>query len=125
MTVPQVLSLAATALSMLACVKATTEAYMHTTCLSEDCSQFPGVIVFEMTDVGYAGALADDLQKQAANETGSLKPAHSYVPWITVNGVALGGAFEQLQIFICAAYLGDRYDCALRDGAHAVGMATC
>ena len=55
-----------------------------------------------------AGAMADELQKKAADETASLRPPHSYVPWITVNGIALGGAFEQLQIFICAAYLGDR-----------------
>lgn len=57
-----------------------------------------------------AGAMADELQKQAAEETTSLRPAHTYVPWVTVNGIALGGAFEQLQIFICAAYLGNRWD---------------
>ncbi len=45
----------------------------------------------------------------AAEETASLKPAHTYVPWITVNGIAIGGAFEQLQTFICASYLGERY----------------
>ena len=60
--------------------------------------------------VEYTGSMADELQKHAANETASLRPPHSYVPWITVNGVALGGAFEELQIFTCAAYLGDRYD---------------
>ena len=58
--------------------------------------------------VSDAGQMADELQEKAAEETASLKPAHTYVPWITVNGIALGGAFEQLQTFICAAYLGDR-----------------
>ena len=52
--------------------------------------------------------MADELQQKAAEETASLRPAHTYVPWVTVNGIALGGAFEQLQTFICAAYLGDR-----------------
>lgn len=54
--------------------------------------------------------MADELQKKAAEETASLRPAHTYVPWVTVNGIALGGAFEQLQTFICAAYLGNRCD---------------
>ena len=99
-----------------------TDAYMHTTCLSEDHLQRLGVMVFEVVDVGYAGALGDNLQKQAADETGSLRPPHSYVPWITLNGVALGGAFEHLQIFICAAYLGDRYDGALLAGAPGLGI---
>lgn len=55
------------------------------------------------------GDLGDRLQQLAANETAGLKPAHTYVPWVTVNGIALGGAFEQLQTFICTAYTGDRY----------------
>ena len=52
--------------------------------------------------------MADDLQKQAAEETASLTPPHTYVPWVTVNGITVGGALDQLQTFICAAYLGDR-----------------
>ena len=55
-----------------------------------------------------AGQMADDLQKQAAEETASLIPPHTYVPWVTVNGITVGGALDQLQTFICAAYLGDR-----------------
>lgn len=53
--------------------------------------------------------MADELQKWAGEETANLKPPHSYVPWVTVNGIPLGGAYEQLQTFICAAYLGERY----------------
>ena len=55
------------------------------------------------------GQMAVELQNKAAEETASLKPAHTYVPWVTVNGIAVGGAFEQLQTFICASYLGERY----------------
>ncbi|KAA6423972.1 MAG: hypothetical protein FRX49_05931, partial [Trebouxia sp. A1-2] len=55
----------------------------------------------------YTCQMAVELQKKAAEETASLKPAHTYVPWVTVNGIAIGGAFEQLQTFICASYLGE------------------
>ena len=58
--------------------------------------------------VMFAGQLGDQLQQQAANETASLKPAHSYVPWVTVDGIPIGGAYEQLQTFICADYKGQR-----------------
>ena len=68
------------------------------------------VTVLKIIPCGHTGALADDLQRQAAHATGSLRPPHSYVPWVTVNGIPIGGAYEQtLQVFICAAYLGDRY----------------
>ncbi len=56
-----------------------------------------------------AGQMAVELQTKAAEETASLKPAHTYVPWVTVNGIPVGGAFEQLQTFVCASYLGERY----------------
>lgn len=58
--------------------------------------------------VMFVGRLGDQLQRQAANETASLRPAHSYVPWITVDGIPIGGAYEQLQTFICADYKGQR-----------------
>ena len=135
MTVHQVLSLAATALSTLSCVKGfqwsifsgdaqsctagvlCQSLWRRLICIQHSFqkthTQCPGVTVFDLVNLGYAGAMADELQKQAADETASLRPPHSYVPWITVNGIALGGASEQLQTFICAAYLGDRYDHAL------------
>lgn len=73
----------------------------------ESCAQEASVDYSAIQDCT-SGQMADELQEKAAEETASLKPAHTYVPWITVNGIALGGAFEQLQTFICAAYLGDR-----------------
>ena len=65
-----------------------------------------------------AGELGDKLQHQAANETAGLKPAH------TVNGIALGGAFEQVQMFVCAAYQGKRYVIARHDEMLAIRGCT-
>lgn len=56
------------------------------------------------------GEQGDKLQQQAANETAGLRPPHSYVPWVTVDGIPIGGAYEQLQTFICANYKGKRPD---------------
>lgn len=85
--------------------------HLRLTCCYKTDLQCLGVRVLEVIPCGHTGPLADDLQRQAAEETGSLKPPHSYVPWVTVNGIPLGGTYDQtLQIFICAAYLGDRYD---------------
>ena len=35
------------------------------------------------------GQLGDSLQRLAAQRTGSLKPAHKWVPWVVVNGTPL------------------------------------
>ena len=65
--------------------------------------------VIESVCAVLAGDLGDKLQQQAANETAGLIPQHSYVPWITVDGIPIGGAYEQLQTFVCVNYRGKRY----------------
>jgi interferon, gamma-inducible protein 30 len=49
------------------------------------------------------GSEGDELELEAAKETGDLDPKHTFVPWVVVNGVALGGAFEDLERYICVA----------------------
>ena len=49
------------------------------------------------------GEEGDELELEAAKETAALIPGHTFVPWITGNGVALGGAFEDLERYICVA----------------------
>lgn len=49
------------------------------------------------------GEEGDALELAAAKETGALIPKHTFVPWVVVNGVALGGAFEDLDRYVCAA----------------------
>jgi len=49
------------------------------------------------------GSQGDELELKAAKETGALDPKHTFVPWVVVNGIALGGAFEDLERYICVA----------------------
>lgn len=74
---------------------------------AEPCAKDAGIDYAAIQNCS-SGQMADDLQKQAAEETASLTPPHTYVPWVTVNGITVGGALDQLQTFICAAYLGVR-----------------
>ena len=50
-----------------------------------------------------AGELGSSLVRSAAVETAQLDPPHTYVPWVVVNGVALGDAYPYLRSFICVA----------------------
>ncbi len=50
-----------------------------------------------------AGDLGAELVHVAANETASLHPAHTYVPWVVVEGVAIGSAHPFLRQFVCVA----------------------
>lgn len=55
-----------------------------------------------------AGAQGDELEREAAQETAALDPPHTYVPWVTVQGIPLGGAFEDVRRYICVAFTGKR-----------------
>ncbi len=55
-----------------------------------------------------AGKQGDELDAQAKAATDALQPAHTYVPWVVVNGVPLGADYGALKSVICAAYAGDR-----------------
>ena len=57
-----------------------------------------------------AGDLGVELEVEAAAVTAALHPPHVYVPWVTVNGVAIGQGYQFLLTFVCAAYTGDRCD---------------
>ena len=36
-------------------------------------------------------------------ETAELDPPHTYVPWVVVDGVAIGDAYSYLRSFVCVA----------------------
>jgi interferon gamma-inducible protein 30 len=49
------------------------------------------------------GDKGKELEKQAGIETDALIPKHKFVPWIVVNGAAIGSDFENLDRYICVA----------------------
>jgi hypothetical protein len=51
-----------------------------------------------------AGELGNALQRVARERTESLKPDHDFVPWVVVNGVPLFEDFDNVKLYICAAY---------------------
>jgi interferon, gamma-inducible protein 30 len=55
----------------------------------ESCAQSAGLDYREVDNCA-KGPEGDRLQREAATDTGALKPPHQYVPWVVVNGVALG-----------------------------------
>ena len=55
-----------------------------------------------------AGNLGVELEVEAAAATAALDPPHIYVPWVTVNDVAIGQGYQFLLTFVCAAYTGNR-----------------
>lgn len=64
-----------------------------------------------------AGDMGVDLEVAAAAATAALDPPHIYVPWVTVNGIAVGQGYQFLLTFVCAAYNGDRSDAEPCQGA--------
>lgn len=61
-----------------------------------------------------------DVEAEAA--TAALHPAHTYVPWVTVNGIPLGAAYVYLKTIVCAAYTGERCDLTNRGHSSVVSM---
>lgn len=52
------------------------------------------------------GELGDRLELEAGEKTNNLLPAHRYVPWVVVNGVAIKNDCGNLLVYICAASEG-------------------
>lgn len=54
------------------------------------------------------GDVGRDLEQRAGLRTRSLVPTHTFVPWVQVNGLALGGDFENLDRYICLLIRPDK-----------------
>lgn len=73
---------------------------------AEKCAQDNGLSAVKVKECA-TGKRGDALEKLAGSETDGLVPKHTFVPWIVVNGVAIGNDFENLDRYICAALDGD------------------
>lgn len=69
---------------------------------ADTCAEKVGLKGSDVSDCA-EGAEGDELELEAAKETGALKPKHTFVPWVVVNGVPLGGAFEDLERYVCSS----------------------
>ncbi|KAK3206580.1 hypothetical protein Dsin_020626 [Dipteronia sinensis] len=54
----------------------------------------------------YTSGYGKKLELQYAAETNSLKPPHTYVPWVVVDGQPLYEDYENFISYICKAYSG-------------------
>ncbi|XP_073008827.1 gamma-interferon-responsive lysosomal thiol protein-like [Typha latifolia] len=55
----------------------------------------------------YNSGNAEQLELQYAAETGSLQPAHQYVPWVVIDGQPLYDDYLNFEAHICRAYEGE------------------
>jgi len=68
-----------------------------------------------------AGHLGRELERQLAEKTNILTPAHQWVPWVTVNGIPLWDDNDNLWQYICAAYPGERPAVCFAEKPESVG----
>mmetsp|Transcript_35827 Transcript_35827/g.93385 ORF Transcript_35827/g.93385 Transcript_35827/m.93385 type:complete len:206 (-) Transcript_35827:204-821(-) len=55
-----------------------------------------------------SGSEGKDIEQAMKKATDALQPAHQFVPWVTVNGQALGQDLDQLVQYVCKAYTGTK-----------------
>ncbi|KAL4428837.1 hypothetical protein ABPG77_005275 [Micractinium sp. CCAP 211/92] len=49
------------------------------------------------------GDRGKEIEKEAAAVTWALNPPKNFVPWMVINGVPIGNAYDQLERYVCAA----------------------
>lgn len=55
----------------------------------------------------YESGYGQKLELQYAEQTDSLQPPHTYVPWVVVDGQPLYDDYEYFEAYICKAYSGE------------------
>lgn len=73
---------------------------------ARECAEKNGLSADKMKGCA-TGSKGTELEKLAGSETDGLVPQHTFVPWIVVNGAAIGNDFENLDRYICAS-LGEQ-----------------
>lgn len=79
---------------------------------AEKCAEENGYSGQKMKECA-TGSVGKELEKLAGSETDALVPKHTFVPWIVVNGAAIGSDFENLDRYICAALDGNMPEACL------------
>eukprot|EP00191_Tetraselmis_sp_GSL018_P002971 CAMPEP_0177597658 /NCGR_PEP_ID=MMETSP0419_2-20121207/11842_1 /TAXON_ID=582737 /ORGANISM="Tetraselmis sp., Strain GSL018" /LENGTH=166 /DNA_ID=CAMNT_0019089869 /DNA_START=323 /DNA_END=823 /DNA_ORIENTATION=+ len=90
----------------------------------DGCAKTPEVAL-DITEIKEcaAGALGEELERKAGQQTDSLVPRHEWVPWVTVNGIALWDDGKNLKKYVCAAYTGARpSECFAREEEPTVAL---
>jgi len=70
-------------------------------------------IDFDPIDKCRKGKMGNELQHQMGLKTQELKPKHTFIPWITINGKSEGlqiKALRNLLGLICSTYQGKKPD---------------
>lgn len=74
---------------------------------AETCAENAGLSAESIASCA-SGQQGAELEIKAADATNSLVPKHSFVPWVVVNGLALGADFENLDRYVCLATEDDQ-----------------
>ncbi|XP_065070124.1 gamma-interferon-inducible lysosomal thiol reductase-like [Rhopilema esculentum] len=72
---------------------------------------------FDIIEKCRTGTLGNQLQHEMGVKTNSLKPKHTFIPWITINGRSKGIQTKALYNFfelICESYEGPKPDACLK-----------
>eukprot|EP00271_Cylindrocystis_brebissonii_P011811 TRINITY_DN29770_c0_g1_i1.p1 TRINITY_DN29770_c0_g1~~TRINITY_DN29770_c0_g1_i1.p1 ORF type:complete len:280 (+),score=63.59 TRINITY_DN29770_c0_g1_i1:53-892(+) len=73
---------------------------------AEACAE-KAAIPFKPLEECYTSSLGDKLVRENGAYTDSLEPAHSYVPWLVVDGKPAFDDYDQVAALVCEAYQGN------------------
>lgn len=73
---------------------------------ASECAAKAGMSASKLTECA-EGPKGEALERQAGKETNGLVPKHTFVPWMEVNGAALGSDYDNLDRYVCVGVAAD------------------
>jgi len=73
---------------------------------ASECAAEAGMSASKLTECA-EGPKGEALERQAGEETNRLVPKHTFVPWMEVNGAALGSDYDNLDRYVCVGAAAD------------------
>ena len=73
---------------------------------ANECASTAGLSASQLKQCA-EGAHGEALERRAGEETDGLVPKHQFVPWMVVNGAALGADYDNLDRYICVGITAD------------------